>query len=108
MSSFTQSQPFPGCTGERYNIVQTVMAHLTPHAWELLQRALALSSHERGLLIDHLIESLDQAPPDSQAEQLWSEEIKKRVEDVRSGKVEMISGEEVRRRLGRRLLHGRE
>jgi putative addiction module component (TIGR02574 family) len=84
------------------------MAHLTPQASELLERALALSSQERGLLIDRLIESLDQAPPDPAAEHLWSEEIKRRVDDVRSGRVEMIAGEEVRRRLGHRLLHGRD
>lgn len=84
------------------------MAHLTPQASELLQKALALSSQERGLLIDRLIESLDQTPADPDVEQRWSEEIKKRVDDVRSGKVEMIAGEEVRRRLGQRLLHGRE
>lgn len=84
------------------------MAHLTPQASELLQKALALSSQERGLLIDRLIESLDQAPAEPEVEQRWSEEIKKRVEDVRAGKVEMIAGEEVRRRLGQRLLHGRE
>lgn len=84
------------------------MAHLTPQASELLERALTLSSHDRGLLIDRLIASLDQEPADHEAEQLWSDEIKKRVDDVRSGKVEMIAGEEVRRRLGHRLLYGRE
>ena len=84
------------------------MAHLTPQASELLERALALSSQERGLLIDRLIESLDQAVADPAAEHLWSDEIKRRVDDVRSGKIAMIAGSEVRRRLARRLLHGRE
>jgi len=84
------------------------MAHLTPQASDLLEKALSLSTQERGLIIDRLIESLDEAPPDAGVEKAWAEEIKRRVDDVHSGRVEMIPGEEVRRRLGRRLLHGRE
>jgi putative addiction module component (TIGR02574 family) len=84
------------------------MAQLTPQASDVLEKALTLSLHERGLLIDRLVESLDEASPEAGAEEAWAEEIKRRVDDVRSGKVEMIPGEEVRRRLGRRLLHGRE
>lgn len=84
------------------------MADMTPQASELLQQALSLSSRERGLLIDRLIESLDQRPPDAEVDKLWADEIKRRVDDVRSGRVEMIAGEEVRRRLAHRLLHGRE
>jgi len=84
------------------------MAQLTRQASDVLEKALTLSTHERGLLIDRLIESLDEAPPEAGVEEAWSEEIKRRVDDVRSGKVKMIPGEEVRRRLGRRLLNGRE
>ena len=84
------------------------MAQLTPQASDLLEKALTLSTHERGLLIDRLIESLDEGPLEAGANEAWAEEIKRRVDDVRSGRVEMIPGEEVRRRLGRRLLHGRE
>ena len=84
------------------------MAQLTPQASDLLEKALSLSPQERGLLIDRLIESLDEGPVEAGVGEAWAEEIKRRVDDVRSGKVEMIPGEEVRRRLGRRLLHGRE
>jgi putative addiction module component (TIGR02574 family) len=84
------------------------MAQLTPQASDLLEKALTLSTHERGLLIDRLIESLDEGPLEAGANEAWAEEIKRRVDDVRSGRVEMIPGEEVRRRLGRRLLNGRE
>lgn len=84
------------------------MPQLTPQASELLQKVLNLSTQDRGTLIDRLIESLDEGEPDADVEETWSEEIKRRVDDVRSGKVELIAGEEVRRRLGRRLLHGRE
>ena len=54
-----------------------------------------------GLTDDLLNES------DPEAEQLWSDEIKRRVAEVRSGRAEMISENEVRGRLAHRLLHGR-
>jgi len=81
------------------------MAEMTPHISEVLEKALALSTQERGLLIDHLIESLDEGPAEEGVEEAWDEEIKRRVDDIRSGKVEMISGEDVRRRLAARLLN---
>lgn len=84
------------------------MAQRTPQASDVLEKALTLSTHERGLLIDRLIESLDEGPAEPGVEEAWAEEIKRRLDDVRSGRVEMIPGEEVLRRLGRRLLHGRE
>jgi putative addiction module component (TIGR02574 family) len=81
------------------------MAEMTPQASEVLEKALALSTQERGLLIDHLIESLHEGPAEEGVEEAWGEEIKRRVDDIRSGKVEMISGEDVRRRLAARLLN---
>ena len=72
---------------------------MTPQAFELLQKALALSVYERGQLIDRLIESLDEGPVEEGAEQAWAAEIRRRVDDIRSGKVEMISGDEAQRRL---------
>ncbi|MGA7560116.1 MAG: addiction module protein [Terriglobales bacterium] len=81
------------------------MAEMTPQVSELLEKALALSTQERGLLIDHLIESLDEGPAEEGVEAAWDAEIKRRVDEIRSGKVEMISGEEIRRRLAARLLN---
>ncbi len=81
------------------------MAEMTPQVSDLLEKALALSTQERGLLIDHLIESLDEGPAEEGVERAWDEEIKRRVDEIRSGKVQMISGEEVRRRLAARLLN---
>ena len=81
------------------------MAEMTPQVSEVLEKALALSTQERGLLIDRLIESLDEGPAEEGVEQAWDEEIKRRVDDIRSGKVKMIPGEEVRRRLAARLLN---
>lgn len=75
------------------------MAEMTPQVSEVLQKALALSTQERGLLIDQLIESLDDGPAEEGVEAAWGDEIKLRVDDIRSGKVEMIPGERVLREL---------
>jgi putative addiction module component (TIGR02574 family) len=71
------------------------MAQMTPQVSELLEKAMALSSEERGLLIDRLVESLDDGPVDEGVEAAWDEEIKRRVEDIRSGRVKAIPGEQV-------------
>ena len=77
------------------------MAEMTPQVSELLEKALALSTQERGLLIDQLIQSLDEGPPEEGVEEAWAEEIKRRVDDIRSGKVKMIPGEQVLRELAK-------
>ncbi|MFZ0279052.1 MAG: addiction module protein [Candidatus Sulfotelmatobacter sp.] len=82
------------------------MARMTPQVSEVLEMALALSVQDRGLIIDRLIESLDGGPSEEGVEEAWAEEIKGRVDEIRSGKAEMISGGEVRRRLAARLLNG--
>jgi putative addiction module component (TIGR02574 family) len=81
------------------------MVHMTPEVSKLLEQALALSTHERGLVIDRLIESLDEEPADEGVEEAWAEEIKHRVDDIRSGRTKLIAGDEVRRRLAARLLN---
>jgi putative addiction module component (TIGR02574 family) len=77
------------------------MPEMTPQVSEVLEKALALSTQERGLLIDHLIESLDEGPPEEGVDEAWDEEIKRRVEDIRSRKVKMIPGERVLRELAK-------
>ena len=78
------------------------MTKMTRPVSELLEKALALSTRERGLLIDHLIQSLDDDPADEGVEAAWDEEIKRRVDEIRSGRVEMIPGEQVLRELAKR------
>jgi putative addiction module component (TIGR02574 family) len=75
------------------------MAQLTPQVSELLEKALALSTQERGALINRLIASLDDEPAEEGVEAAWDEEIKRRVEDIRSGRVKTIPGEQVLGRL---------
>jgi putative addiction module component (TIGR02574 family) len=84
------------------------MPQLTPQVSELLEKVLALSTQERGLIIDRLIESLDDEPAEEGVEKSWSDEIKRRVDDIRLGRVEMIPGEEVHRRLMARLSNGKK
>ena len=84
------------------------MAQMNPQVSEVLEKAMALSAQERGLLIGRLIESLDEGAAEEDVEEAWDSEIKRRVDEIRSGSVEMIPGEEVRRRLAARLLNGRE
>jgi putative addiction module component (TIGR02574 family) len=77
---------------------------MTHEARELLQKALALSDNERAELAGNLISSLD-AAVDHDADAAWQEEVVRRLQDIRSGKVETVSWEEVQQK-GRTLLHG--
>jgi putative addiction module component (TIGR02574 family) len=71
---------------------------------QIAEAALALPSESRALLADKLVESLDSAAF-SRIDQAWVAEAKRRRDDVRSGKVQTIPGDEVlanlRRSLGR-------
>jgi putative addiction module component (TIGR02574 family) len=72
---------------------------------EILEKALVLSSYERGGLIDLLIYTLDIEPNEPAEEGLeaaWQEQIGRRIEDVRSGRVKTIPGEQVLARLRER------
>jgi putative addiction module component (TIGR02574 family) len=71
------------------------MAQVTPQLSELLEKALALSTQDRGLLINRLIASLDEEPAEEGVEAAWGNEIKRRVDDIRSGRVKTIPGEQV-------------
>jgi putative addiction module component (TIGR02574 family) len=74
-------------------------------AQELLKKALALPDKERADLAGTLIESLDQTV-DENAEAAWQEEIVRRLEEVRSGKVKTTSCGDARQK-GRALRYGK-
>jgi putative addiction module component (TIGR02574 family) len=74
-------------------------------AQELLKKALALPDKERADLAGSLIDSLDHTV-DEGVEAAWQEEIVRRIEEVRSGKVKTTSWDEVQQK-GRALLHGK-
>lgn len=75
------------------------MPQVTPQLSELLEKALALSTQDRGLLIDRLIASLDEEPAEEGVAAAWDHEIKRRIDDIRSGRVKTISGEQILDRL---------
>jgi putative addiction module component (TIGR02574 family) len=69
-----------------------------PQVSEILEKALALSSDERGLMIDFLIYTLDHepnAPAEKGVEAAWKEEIERRIEDIRTGRAKTIPLEQV-------------
>lgn len=68
------------------------------NATELLKKALSLPVEERADLAGSLIESLDNAEDDSVAA-AWDEEIARRMAEIDSGKVKLVSLEEAGRRL---------
>ncbi len=84
------------------------MPQMPPQVAELLEKALALSEHDRGLIIDRLMESLDEGPAEEGVEAAWDEEIKRRVEEIQSGEAKMIPGEEIDRMLAARLSNGKK
>jgi putative addiction module component (TIGR02574 family) len=65
---------------------------------EVLRDALALPSDVRAALIDSLISSLDQTV-DDRAEEAWRDEIYRRLQQIDSEAVQLISWEDARRRL---------
>jgi putative addiction module component (TIGR02574 family) len=83
------------------------MAQMTPQVSELLEKALTLSAQERGLLIDRLVETLDNEPAEEGVEAAWDEEIRRRVDDIRSGRVKTIPGEQVLRELAEEFPDGK-
>jgi putative addiction module component (TIGR02574 family) len=76
---------------------------MTAEVSDILKKALALPPEARAAIAGSLLESLDDAPTDEGVQAAWSEEVKRRIEEIDSGKVQMIPYEEVRRRLAARL-----
>jgi putative addiction module component (TIGR02574 family) len=73
------------------------MAQMTPQVSEWLEKALKLSEPERELLVGGLVESLANEPANKEAEATWSEQVKRRVDDIRSGLMKTIPGKQVLR-----------
>lgn len=60
---------------------------------ELISEAISLPVDIRALIVNKLLESLN--PAKKEIDELWAAEAEKRVEDIRTGKVKPIPGEEV-------------
>ena len=68
----------------------------------LIEEALSLPVEERAVIADSLLRSLNVPNPDIDAK--WAEVAKKRLQELRSGKVKPIPGEEVFSEVTNRLL----
>ena len=64
----------------------------------VLRRAMQLSEHERAEIAERLIASLD-AAVDIEVEQVWQEEVGRRISELDCGVAACVPWEEVRRRL---------
>jgi putative addiction module component (TIGR02574 family) len=71
-------------------------------AEQLLQTALTLSPNDRAEIAAQLLESLD-GEPDQDVEAAWAAEIKRRIDQIDRGEVELIPAEEVMRSMRERL-----
>jgi len=78
---------------------------MSPETDELLQKAMSLPLEDRAELASSLIDSLDETV-DEDAELAWQQEVVRRMDEIRSGKVKTIPWRELQRK-GRALLHGK-
>ncbi len=60
---------------------------------ELIEEALSLPVEERALIADSLLRSLNM--PDTTIDAKWTEVARRRLQELRSGKVKPIPGDEV-------------
>ena len=60
---------------------------------QLIDEAVSLPLEERALVVGSLLRSLNQ--PESEIDKIWAKEAKRRLDELRSGRVKAIPGEEV-------------
>jgi putative addiction module component (TIGR02574 family) len=70
---------------------------------EVLIQAMALPPDDRALLADKLLNSLD-SPRKEEINFLWAEEAERRLQQIISGEVEPIPGDEVFREIRRTFI----
>jgi len=78
---------------------------MTEEVSDLLKKALALPAEARAALAGSLLESLEDIV-DASAEEAWSQEIARRIEELDSGKVKPVPWAEARRQISA-ILNGR-
>jgi putative addiction module component (TIGR02574 family) len=64
-----------------------------PSTAEIIRDAESLPVEERALVVDALLRSLN--PPDPEIDRQWADTAKRRLQELRSGRVEPVPGEEV-------------
>ncbi len=68
---------------------------------QLIDEVVSLPVEERALVIDSLLRSLNQ--PESEIDKIWAKESKRRLDELRSGQVKAIPGEEVFKKVWERF-----
>jgi putative addiction module component (TIGR02574 family) len=68
---------------------------------DLLSAALGLPAHDRARLARELLRSLDEAG-DTRSTEAWTEELRRRLDEVKDGTVELDNWDDVRARLAAR------
>lgn len=68
---------------------------------ELIAEAISLPVEERALMVDSLLKSLNL--PETDIDKRWAFVAERRLDDLRSGRVEAVAGEEVFEKIWRRL-----
>jgi putative addiction module component (TIGR02574 family) len=68
---------------------------------KLIDEAVSLPAEERALLVDSLLRTLNQPKPEIDEE--WVEVAKRRISEMRSGKIKSIPGKEVFERVKNRF-----
>ena len=68
---------------------------------DLIDDAISLPIEERALLVDSLLRSMN--PSNEENYQKWASEAKSRLEELRSGKVKSIPGEEIFKKIWKRF-----
>jgi putative addiction module component (TIGR02574 family) len=64
-----------------------------PRIAEIIHEAESLPVEERTVVVDSLLRSLN--PPDPEIDRKWAAVAKRRLEELRSGRVKPVPGEEV-------------
>jgi putative addiction module component (TIGR02574 family) len=77
---------------------------MTTATAKLADQILSLPCEDRIYLVDRLLESLN-VPSREEIDRVWAEEVERRIDELDSGKVQAIPGEqvfaEIRQRLGK-------
>jgi putative addiction module component (TIGR02574 family) len=68
---------------------------------DLINEAESLPVEERAMVVDSLLRSLN--PPESEIDKKWAAVAQRRLEEIRSGAVEAIPGEQVFEKIWKRF-----
>ena len=68
---------------------------------DIISEAISLPVEERAFVVDSLLKSLN--PPESEIDKKWADVAKRRLEELRSGEIGAVPGEEVFKRIWKRL-----